>query len=295
MINKFNHIRVRSISTLSEWEKEEAANRKELGSESNAPEWACNECKVGEFHFEPESGELTCTNCGLVVERIRSVKVDTQTQVTRYQPSLQSSFGFGLGTPTPEKMLQYAVRCAASKHLSSYEIQGEAMKLRKYASGKDQDSKLNSVLQHLTKRMRQIHGFDPTSDKDSQFADLNDLGKFLRQVRILLQGYRFNAKKLVDALLVFLYGEKARSVVELPEKRLICPRCRQERAYAADKDPDYYLCMKCGKQVAREEATFKVTISKVDEVYLRTIERLVALPSPSQKSNGTLPVIEQVT
>jgi ribosomal protein S27E len=295
MINRFNHIRVRSISTLSAWEKEEAANRTERAPKSNTLRWTCKECRVGELYFDAERGELSCTNCGLVVERVRSVKVDMETQVTGYQPTLASSFGFGLGTPTPEKTLQYAVKQASKKTLSSYEIHGETMKLRKYASGKDRDSRLNSVLQHLTKRMQQIHGFDPTSDKDSQFADLNELGKFLRQARIQLRGYRFNAKKLVDALLVSLYGEKARLIVELPEKRLVCPRCRQERAYAVDKDPDYFLCVKCGKQVAREKAKFKVTCSTVDPIYLRTIERLVTIPNPSEKSNTALQVIGQVT
>jgi hypothetical protein len=201
----------------------------------------------------------------------------------------------GRGTPpTSKKAKKNSSRKQSRKKTASYKEYGDVLALKPFVSGKDPDAKINALLEHLSKRMRAIHGFDPTSDKDSEFADINDLGKFLRQVRAALKGYRFSPKKIVDALLTQIYGDKARTIIERPEKRLLCPRCRRERSYAHDSNPAFLLCLKCGKQISVEEARFKVTVTQVDSIYLNTIRRLMpALPSPPQSYTRPL-VIGQV-
>jgi hypothetical protein len=94
---------------------------------------------------------------------------------------------------------------------------------------------MNTILEHLSKRMREIVGFDPSSDKDSQFVTLDQLGRFMK-AEACLGPYRFSGSKLVDALLIHLFREDARRIIEEPIKHLRCPRCREQTAYAPDKN-----------------------------------------------------------
>jgi ribosomal protein L37AE/L43A len=309
MISTFNHIRV-PLTTLYRWEQEEIQNGTREQAEWNKEElpWNCQECgnplKLGEVN-DGELTELACVNCGLIVERSRKNQVDYETQITQYQPALSSSFNFGLGSQVaPESLLRQIIRgvrfppSRRSKTTlprkttnnksrqkardENYEEYGDVLRLRVLLSSvnRDRDKAVNLMLGHLTKRMREIFGFDPSSDKDMQFADLDQLGRFLRQVRVSLKGYRFNTRKAVDALLFVIYGERARQVVERPEKRLQCPRCRRERGYVKDTNPEFLLCAKCGKQIPASEARFKVSFTAIDPVYVRTIERLLPKPPP---------------
>jgi ribosomal protein L37AE/L43A len=311
-INGFNHVRV-SLRTLEAWEnKDEQRNRTAPSKESDTLNWKCKEqgCS-GELVIR--DNELCCSQCALVYEQIQSRKIALQTQIEQNQPALESSFGHGLGTPTPESLLRFVVKQATlgkpeppalkrtkkgSKHKlqksKEYQEYGRVLELRAHVNGKDVDRRLNVILEFLTRRTRQIFGFDPTSDHDAQFGDLNDLGRFLRKVRAELNGYRFSGKKTVDALLFVIYGEKAREIIERPEKHLQCPRCRRERPYVNDSTPNYILCMKCGKQIHIDQARFKVTYTPLDPVYLATIKRLMPpLPISIPQSDRPPQVIGQ--
>ncbi len=314
-ISSYNGVSV-ALDTLSRWEREDNRTPElQQSDSSNALDWSCNECQ-GQLAVDQEQHELVCRNCGLVYERFQVREVDLETQIEQYQPTLAFSFNGGVGTPSPESLLRYVVRAAngrtaplstekaknivshkqSKKKTAAYKEYVDVLRLRPFVSGKDQDAKLNAILEHLTKRMRLMFGFDPTSDKDRQFADLNDLARILRQARVNLKGHRFNAKKIVDALLVVVYGDRAREVIERPEKRLRCPRCRRERPYAHDTNPSFIICVKCGKQILCEDARFNVSYSPVDPVYVATIRRLLpTLPSPAEKSYTGHSVIGQVS
>jgi hypothetical protein len=221
------------------------------------------------------------------------VKVDLGVQIEQNQPTLFSSFNKGLGTHQPEPFICWIIKHAGSKRkLTSYEVRAELFKLRKHISAKDSDTKLNAILQHLTRRIQEIKGFDPTSDKDSQFVTLDQLGRFLLRARECLGAYKFSAPKLVDALLVNLLGEDARRVIEAPVRHLRCPRCREQTTYAPDKDGKLVLCVECGRAVPVEQARFKVTYRQIEQKYHRTIERLLADLPTSSEPQETVRLVE---
>lgn len=321
-INGYNHVSV-SLKTLRTWDKEdEQRNRTPPILESNNGNqlgWKCDECKTGDIYPDNDAGELVCLSCGVVAETIPNFETDIGTQIKQNQPALQSSFNHGLGTPTTDKILNHIVgqvrdkpqrkssmrsrsktkrrsRSRKLKKTEQYKKIGDVLKLRKFVSGRDSDSKINALLSHLSDRLKQMQGFDPTSDNDRQFGEIDRMGLFLRKTRKLLRGQKFNSRKLVDALLFILYGEKARAVVEQPNKHLACPRCRSYRNYANDSDPQFILCLKCGKQVRKDDAIFKVTVTHIEPVYLKTVQRILILyPEFAQimKSNAATAKIEQ--
>jgi hypothetical protein len=213
--------------------------------------------------------------------RATSKRIDLGFQIEHYQPSLLSSFNHGLGTATPRQLLSRVIANVAGEKLSPYERKTAELKLRTLTSDKDGDHILGKLRQHLKERMELMFGFNSNSDKDSQFADLNDLGGFVVRARRKLVGTTFSPKKFIDALLVTVYGEDARKVIERSVKRLICPRCRKPRSFVLDKDPQYYLCCQCGKQVPWDKAKFNVTQCKVNPKYLRTVERLLGITGTS--------------
>jgi DNA-directed RNA polymerase subunit RPC12/RpoP len=285
MINSYNHVRV-SLNTLYRWDQEDLKNRTAKSpKKSNIDlEWRCTACN-GMLVFDQEKEELACNQCGLVVETIHRVKVDHETQIEQFQPTLFSSFNRGLGTSQPEPFICWIIKHAGSKKhkLTSYQVRGRLYKLRPYISAKDNNAKLNEILQHLTRRVREIEGFDPTSDRDSQFVTLDELGRFLSRAKECLEGRQFSAEKLVDALLVRVLGEDGRQIIEAPRKHLRCPRCREETAYAPDKDGKLVLCVECGKAVPAEKAKFKIRYRPIEQKYRKTIERLLAtVPVPPE-------------
>lgn len=287
MINSRNHVRV-SLNTLYRWDQEnQQENNRTVKSskESNINlEWRCADCD-GILLFDHEMGELACGSCGVVVERIRRAKVDHETQIEQFQPTLFSSFNKGLGSNQPEPFICWIIKHAgkSKRKLSSYQVRGRLYKLRPYISARDSNAKLNEILQHLTRRIREIQGFDPTSDKDAQFVTLNDLGRFLYKAKESLDGRKFSSTKLVDVLLVRVLGEDARRIIEAPVKHLRCPRCRDLTTYAPDKDSKLILCVECGRAVRAEQARFKVTYTPIEQKYQRTIERLLeGLPAPPE-------------
>jgi ribosomal protein S27E len=280
MINNFNHVRV-SLNTLYRWDLDDLKNRTEPTKESNILEWRCSACN-GTLLFDHEKEELACNACGLVAERVRRVRVDNGTQREQFQPTLFSSFNKGLGSAQPEPLICWIIKHAGNnRKISSYEVRGELFQLRKHISSEDDDAKLNKILQHLTRRIQEIKGFDPSSDKNSQFITLDELGRFLSRARQCLRSHRFSPTKLVDALLIHAFGEDARQIIEAPLKHLKCPRCREETAYAPDKSNEFILCVECGKAIRVEEAKFKVTYRPIEQKYHKTIERLLAtIPTP---------------
>jgi ribosomal protein S27E len=293
MINNFNHIHV-SLNTLYRWDQEDLKNRTDTTIESNILEWKCNACN-GILDFDHENEELTCNACGLVAERVRRVRVDHGTQREQFQPTLFSSFNKGLGSAQPEPFLCWIIKHAGNnREISSYEVRGELFQLKKHISNKDDDAKLNKILQHLTRRIQEIKGFDPSSDRDSQFVTLDELGRFLSRARQCLRGHRFSPTKLVDALLIHAFGEDARQIIEAPIKHLKCPRCRKGTAYAPDKNNKFILCVECGKAILVEEAKFKVTYRPIEQKYHKTIERLLAtVPTPLEtQQSQTEPLVQ---
>jgi ubiquitin len=217
--------------------------------------------------------------------------VDKDFQIEHYQPTLASSFNGGLGTPTPRRMLQKVIQQIAG-NLSAYERKVAEIQLRHFVSDKDVNKALGQLREHLSDRMEEIFGFDPSSDKDQQFADLNDLAKFLIRASKDLGQVKLKPRQLVDALLVKIYGQKAAQVIEATEKHLKCPRCRKPRSFVVDKNPNFYLCMSCGKQVPLSNAKFKVTQHKVDGRYLRTVENLFPLSTASVRSIPSQSMVE---
>jgi hypothetical protein len=208
---------------------------------------------------------------------------------------LFSSFNKGLGSAQPEPLICWIIKHAGNNHkISSYEVRGELFQLQKHISSKDDDAKLNKILQHLTRRIQEIKGFDPSSDKNSQFVTLDELGRFLSRARQYLHSHRFSPTKLVDALLIRVFGEDARLIIEAPVKHLKCPRCREETAYAPDKSNKFILCVECGKAIPVEQAKFKVTYRPIEQKYHKTIERLLAtIPTPLETSPSlTEPLVQ---
>jgi Zn finger protein HypA/HybF involved in hydrogenase expression len=307
-ISTYNGISV-SLDTLYRWDQEEEANRTvEPRKSDTSLGWSCREC---DGKLTIEDSELLCKSCGLVYERVRTVEVDHGTQVESYQPALESSFHKGLGTPTTPAILRYAVRQAKERSTSpgrparpkgkgkrkTRKGNQEYLNVLQLKSVLSKREGLQGPLEHLTRRLRQIRGFDPTSDKDQQFGELNELGRFLRQAKAQLRGQPVNFKKITDALLVVCYGEKARRVIERPEKRLRCPRCRRERPYAHDTSPEFFVCLKCGQIVSVKQARFNVSFSRVDPVYVTTVRRLLPkLPKfvESDSERERIRQIEQV-
>jgi hypothetical protein len=201
--------------------------------------------------------------------------LDLGIQIETHQPAMLSSFNGGLGTPTPRAQLYKVIQQVSKGKLTPYERRAAELQLRKYTSGKDANAILGNLRQHLKDQMELLYGYNGNSDKNQQFGQLNDLARFLIHARKDFGKRKFRPKQLVDALLVKVFGEEAERRIQRPEKHLICPRCRKPRSYAVDKDPRFFLCLSCGRQVLQDKARFKVTVYRVDERYLRTVERLL--------------------
>ena len=213
----------------------------------------------------------------------RQTSLDRGYQIDHYQPSMLSSFNHGLGTPSPRELIRRAIRAIASRQLSPYDLKAEENKLRQFVNDRDQNPMLGKMRQHLKERMVEIAGFDGGSDHDEQFGELNELARFLLRAEKELRGVKhFRPKQLVDALLMKVLGERARKVIQRIEKQLICPRCREPRSYVLDRQPMFYLCVKCGKQVPIERARFRITTHDVDQRYIATVDRLLLQPHPNQ-------------
>ena len=312
MINNFNHARV-SWSAFRRWDHEGDLPTLEERTSKEPLDWNCPECQ-GHVQFDHENSELTCTSCGLVIERIRANRIELAQQMESYQPALESSFGHGLGTPPSPAILRHVVQqVVRSKTLDqleqkeklthtqkqkltkernklSYKRYGDQIQLRQLTTRLG-DGRMNSMLKHLTERMREIEGFDPESDNDNQFGELDKLGRFIRRARAEFKGsnVRFNGKLFVDALLFVVYGKSAQAVLEAPSKRLLCPRCKRKRKsksqllgepFALDRDPQFYLCCSCGLQVLKSQAEFHVSYTPIDPVYIKTIQNLMPEPEP---------------
>jgi hypothetical protein len=206
-------------------------------------------------------------------------QVSKDVAISQYQPALASSFNGGLGTPSAWQVLQLAIRQVSENNLSAYDRKAAQMELRQFVNDKDRDPFLRTLREQLKNRMEEIAGFDRNSDKDRQFGDLNELAVFLIKARSQLNKVKLNPRKLVDAFLVYVFKEKAKTVIERPEKHLQCPRCHKTRSFCLDKDPRFYLCLgrSCGKRIPIQDARFKVTQHKIDGRYLRTIENLFRL------------------
>ena len=205
----------------------------------------------------------------------QTVRVPLADQIEHYQPALASSFNHGYGCPTSREVLHNTIK-TVTKSLTPYDTKAHEMRLRGIVSGKDTDKVLGKIREILSQRMEEIFGFDSQSDKDRQFADMNDAAVCLIQLRKKLDGKtRLKPRALVDAFLISVYGERAAKVIQAIEKHLKCPTCRKPRAFAVDKNPNYYLCLSCGRQVPIDRAKFKVTLHRVDQRYLRTVQGLL--------------------
>lgn len=221
-------------------------------------------------------------------DRPNIVDVDLASQLDHCQVVMASSFNHGYGPGTPVEALQNAIQTVAAdytlkgqvrqrfRELTPTQKMKREYQLRALVNGRDRDKVLGQLREHLKKQVEFVLGFHGSSDKDSMFGDLDALGKFILYARAQLDGERFKPKQLVDALLITVYGEKARTRIEQVEKHLVCPRCQDERSYVLDKDPQFYLCCRCGRRVSVEKAKFKVRPYKVDLRYLATVQRLLA-------------------
>jgi len=202
--------------------------------------------------------------------------ISTGFQIGHYQPAMLSSFNGGLGAGTPQTEVQKVIQQIANSALTPYEKKAEELKLRQFLSGKDGDKTLGQLRQILKEVMEFLFGFNGDSDADKQFGDLNELARFLMRARKYLGKTRFKPKQLVYATLSKTFGPEVEQKLTAPEKHLSCPRCRKPRSFAIDKNPAFYLCLSCGKQVPVDRAKFTVTVHRIDPRYLRTVEKLLA-------------------
>ena len=212
-------------------------------------------------------------------------------QIGHYQPAMNSSFNNGLGAGTPRAQIQNVIQHIANSPLTPYEKKAEELKLRQFLSGKDDDKILGQLRQLLKETMEFLFGFNGDSDVDTQFGDLNELARFLMRARKYLGKTKFKPKQLVYATLIKTFGPEVEEKLTVPEKHMNCPRCRKPRSFAVDKNPAFYLCLSCGKQVPIDCAKFKVTVHRIDPRYLRTVENLLAtLPVKGMPSQNAIEV-----
>jgi hypothetical protein len=215
-----------------------------------------------------------------VSEPAGQLEVSQAAQIDHYQPTLESSFNRGLGAGVPWQYIRKTIQTITGRELDPYERKAEEIQLRKFISQKDENPVLGRVRQILKDHVEQIFGFDGSSDKDSQFGDLNDLARFLvRFTNRFEDKIRLNPRKLVQATLIVAYRNtphraKVEEFILKTEPTLYCPRCKARRSYVQDKDPKYFLCI-CGKRIPTSRAK-PGRPRKMDGRYVATIERMLA-------------------
>jgi len=209
---------------------------------------------VDSVHYLTEQVDQLKGNGHIGEAAVRDL-VPLGSQIEHYQPALASSFNHGLGTSYSKVILGYVIDRVGG-HLTPYERKAAQGQLQKFASNKDTDPLLGRLRESLKKRVEELFGFSGDSDKDLQFESLDQLAKFLIVVRKEFKSRKLRANQVVDALLLLVFGERVREVLEKPEKHL--------------------LCLSCGYRIREKDAILRVTIHRIDEAYVATMRDLLS-------------------
>jgi hypothetical protein len=225
-----------------------------------------------------------------VTEPHDQIEISKAAQIDHYQPTLESSFNKGLGAGIPWSYVRKVVQEVSGKQLDPYERKAEEIQLRRIISQKDANPLVGKVRQLLKDYMEQLFGFDASSDKDTQFALLDQLARFLVRATVKFDGkVKLNPRRLIEATLIVAYKNtphqaKVEEFILKREPTLYCPRCKKRRSYVKDKDPNCFMCI-CGRQISAGEARLSRPY-RIDARYVATIEGLLGT-GPTQDSKTT--------
>ena len=200
-------------------------------------------------------------------------------EIDHYQPAMASSFNSGLGTPISSQTLDKLVK-GVSEAKDYLGVLKNRYQLKAFLDEKSLDPIANRFREFLKKRVQGIGFFDGASDNDKQFGLLNDLARLglfvIREHERACSKKKLNLSKLVDAVICYRLPEMRKKLQE-SERRLRCPRCNDERPFLRSilKGQEMIACLKCGLELRKDEASFRVTPKSVDVEYLSIIDQIV--------------------
>jgi len=201
---------------------------------------------------------------------------DLSEEIDHYQPAMRSSFSGGLGAGTPPSVVKQIVK-KNNPGKASYELRREEWNLRPHISAKDLDPAKHRLREQVVKRMKKL-GYDGSSDIDASFGKLDEItGLGLTVLHNAKQNnIKLQTPKLVDALIAYVLGEKAKQL-ESVEMTLLCPskRCQGKPSSSiSHRSGKGVVCVRCHSFIPWSKVRFKPRLTKIDPEYYALVKRI---------------------
>lgn len=199
-------------------------------------------------------------------------------EIEHYAPAMSSSFNKGLGSVTPQGIIQKAVNDNNQAN-DFIEFRQAKFKLLNFLSEKKLDPIGNRFREALKKRVS-ILGFDGSSDNDVQFGQLNDMAHAgLAVIKTTGEAAsKLNLSKLVDAAILYRRPDW-RSRLQDSNRQLRCPRCRCLCSFITSKNREAVICLSCGLETPKEKARFRIALRRIDPEYVDLVHSLLTSKS----------------
>ena len=203
---------------------------------------------------------------------------DLEGEIDHYNPCLASSFNRGLGSLTPQSVVNRTIK-QNNDCKDFIQFRQARFALLNLLNEKALDPVGNRFREQLKKRVSSL-GFDGSSDNDLQFGEMNDMAAAGLSVIKMLgeKATQLKLSQLADACILYRRPDWRRRLEE-SNRQLRCTRCRQRRSFIRGKDGKTATCVSCGLDIPLEKARFHISIRKLDPEYVDLVHSAVTSKS----------------